>query len=279
MRRLLAALLLLLPLTVSGQTPCSATTRSRCAGTNCSATTPSATTTSGCSIGGAGSASSSLLTGLQDYWKMDESSGNAADSTSSARTLTNVNATPFVAGKLNNAADLENGSTQNFTRASFPVHGGAFTWSFWLNRESVVDTVAFIAKWASFPNGVEYLVYTTGGGNNIQLHIADGAASSTATAVAAPGAGTWVHVVAWMDTDKVPHIQLNNGTNNAGSALAGTPASSVTTLFIGNGASVVVNADGLMDEIGFWNRALTSTERTCLDGGGTPPAYPFTGVC
>ena len=47
-----------------------------------------------------------LTDNLISHWKLDESSGNAADSHGS-NTLTNNGSTPFVAAKINNGADFE----------------------------------------------------------------------------------------------------------------------------------------------------------------------------
>ena len=59
-----------------------------------------------------------LTDNLLGWWKLDESSGNAADATGGGYTLTNVNSTPFVTGKIGNAADFERDSGQYLQRTS-----------------------------------------------------------------------------------------------------------------------------------------------------------------
>jgi hypothetical protein len=55
--------------------------------------------------------------GLVGYWKMDESSGNALDSSGNGYTLTNNGSTPYVGGKFGNGIDLESTSSQYFYAA------------------------------------------------------------------------------------------------------------------------------------------------------------------
>ena len=55
-----------------------------------------------------------LTDNLVSYWKLDESSGNAADSVGS-NTLTNTNTVTYSAGKINNGADFERDSAQYFS--------------------------------------------------------------------------------------------------------------------------------------------------------------------
>lgn len=74
-----------------------------------------------------------LSNGLVGYWKMDETSGNAADSSGNSYTLTNNNIATFVSGKFGNAASL-NGTTQSFSTST--NIGRVQTISFWVNPTS-----------------------------------------------------------------------------------------------------------------------------------------------
>ena len=58
-----------------------------------------------------------LTDNLVSYWKLDESSGNAADSVGS-NTLTNTGTATYAAGKINNGV-VVNGSSQRLDSAAF----------------------------------------------------------------------------------------------------------------------------------------------------------------
>lgn len=55
-----------------------------------------------------------LSDGLVGYWKMDESSGNANDSSGNSTTLTNTGTLPYLNGKFGNGADFTSASSQSF---------------------------------------------------------------------------------------------------------------------------------------------------------------------
>ena len=57
---------------------------------------------------------------LVAYWKFNESSGNAADSSGNDYTLTNTNTVTYAAGKLNNAASFASASTQYMILSTVP---------------------------------------------------------------------------------------------------------------------------------------------------------------
>ena len=60
----------------------------------------------------------SLLTNIVSYYKADESSGNASDSTAQANTLTNNGTVTYNTGKINNGAYFSGASTMYFSRAN-----------------------------------------------------------------------------------------------------------------------------------------------------------------
>ncbi len=66
----------------------------------------------GVSIGSNAQNSMALSNGLVGYWKMDESSGNANDSSGNGNTLTSVNTPAFSSGKFSNAGSFTAASSQ-----------------------------------------------------------------------------------------------------------------------------------------------------------------------
>lgn len=82
-----------------------------------------------------------LSSGLVGYWKMDESSGNAADSSGNGLTLTNNGVTTFVGGKFGNGSEHVPASSQYFSTAT--TISGVKTVSFWTNPD--VTTNYFVS--------------------------------------------------------------------------------------------------------------------------------------
>ena len=165
-----------------------------------------------------------LTQGLVGYWKMDESSGNAADSSGNAYTLTNNATATFAAGKFANAASLASASSQYFNTVT--NMGNIQTTSFWVNPTSTTTYLADL-------NGTQTITATSGTlaansftGSTIYVN---GAISSTITANA------WQHVV------------VTSTTAYAASAFA-----------VGKvGANYL---DGTIDDVRIYNRALSPRE-------------------
>ncbi len=78
-----------------------------------------------------------LSNGLVGYWKLDESSGNAADSSGNSLTLTNNNTTAYAAGKFGNSASFTAASLMYLSTAT--AISGVKTVSFWTNNASTTD--------------------------------------------------------------------------------------------------------------------------------------------
>ena len=214
-----------------------------------------------------------LADNLVAWYKFDESSGNAADSVGS-KTLTNNSSVPFVAGKINNAADFEASSVHNFSRTDTAFsQGGDFTVSAWIKSESnggaegsgivLYTTSESEGDWVLALDGVEITFYgrTTGG----SWARSNGGAIST---------GTWYHVVG----------RRSGGTRtiwiNGVSQTLTTPGTSTgwgqqnfcLGVFY---PDPTWSFDGLVDMVGVWSRAISNAEVAELYNSGTGLDYPF----
>ena len=83
--------------------------------------------------------------------------------------------------------------------------------------------------------------------------------------------------MAWHDAaSNTTNIQVNDGTvdsvSHSGGVYNGTADFALGALFIGTPS---YHFDGLVDEVGFWKRVLTSQERTDLYNSGSGLEYPF----
>jgi hypothetical protein len=211
-----------------------------------------------------------LTDNLVSYYKLDESSGNAADSVGSA-TLTNSNTT-YDTGKINNGA-ISNGTSSRLY-GTLPVdpdnYNAGFSISGWFYFNTNTNNqfaliIAESASWGSIiiGNDTSKLYYRFGTGVNPNGHL-----TSTATPT-----GSWNHIVITHagTSDK---MYLNGSVID--SSTGGTLANNGTTLNLLSNSGVNLFMDGKIDEVGIWTKELTSTEVTELYNSGTGLQYPFT---
>ena len=214
-----------------------------------------------------------LTDDLISYWKLDEASGNALDAHGS-NDLTDTNAVGSAAGKINNARDFESGSTQYFTKADnadLSTGDIDFTLSCWVNAESL-GTRTILGKFVG--GAFEYRIgFNASGLLTWRCWTNQTVSGRIDTANGAVAVGTWLHIVAWHDSvNDVIGLALNAGT---ATTVAHTTGVQDTTAPFGIGAwgSGSEPFDGLIDEVGFWKRVLTSQERTDLYNGGAGLSY------
>lgn len=215
-----------------------------------------------------------LDTNLVSYWKLDESSGNAADSVgSNTGTVTNIS---YGAAKINNGA-TGNGSTSliNFGSSTGLKLAGDLTITFWFKINTNQDGYVFSRTRGTSPFGM-YLAYYASSTTNFSLGIYNSAGGSVfATSGTVLSTGTWYFYAGRI-----------SGTSMSCSINAGTPGtatfSGTRATFDGDTAAFARPTDsavdfaGMLDEIGIWSRALSDAEITSLYNGGSGLQYPFT---
>jgi len=226
-----------------------------------------------------------LTDNIVSYWKLDEASGNAADSVG-ANTLTNSNAT-YAAGKINNGA-VFNGTTAILSSSAFAVPTTALTFSAWINADTLPSSgvlAAVISKYttAAQTGGVYILLYNDGGTQKIHFTAYNSSTGLDATASKTQtlSTSTWYYLVGTYTTAGGTKLYIN-GTEVATNTDTGdlfNPSGRVLTVGCQNydGSNNVRFFDGMIDEVGVWSRALSSTEVTALYNGGAGLQYPFVG--
>ncbi len=204
----------------------------------------------------------SLSQGLVGYWKMDETSGNATDSSGNGDTLTNTNTVTYAAGKFGNAGSF-NGSTQYFTctdancggsgKLDYPGTGG---WSIgaWIKTStSTKPSISYtiVSKWAS-SQGYELLINYQG---YAQARFAGDTSVVSGTTVITDQ--QWHYVMAVYNSSAL-NIYVDGkieGTLSSPSA----PVNSTSAFWVGTRNSSYY-FPGLIDEARVYNRALSSNE-------------------
>lgn len=218
-----------------------------------------------------------LTDSLESYWKLDEASGNATDSHGS-NTLTDVNSVGAATGKIGGARDFESGSSQALTstdNASLSTGNIDFTFACWFKLESLMAGNSSILGKGATASSFDYrlAVFTFGGG--VRFGIGNGTSIQNFSFSTVLNTGTWYFVVAWHDSvNNQLGIRLNGGADNTTAATI-NPQDSAAGFAIGRSGDSTEYFDGLIDEVGFWKRLLTSQEKTDLYNGGAGLAYPF----
>lgn len=228
---------------------------------------------------GGGGGGSTLNTSLIAYWKLDEASGSRSDSepTGTAQNLSDSGTTASATGKINNGADFEFSSTTYLSRSdSSDLSLGAdtdFTIAGWVKMES--DTGFFagiVAKNGGADNTDEYVVLYNPGLQRFQFKVANGSSSQTVTAdnLGIPSTATWYHIVAIHDStaDQIKLI-INNGTADTASWSGGTQDGTAEFRIGAMTYNGGLAFDGIIDEVGFWKKALSASEITELYNSGS----------
>lgn len=216
----------------------------------------------------------SLLTNLVAYWKFDEASGNAADAQGS-NTLTDNGSVGSATGIINNARSFTAASSQYFEaadNADLSVADIDFTFAFWFKANSQPGSMEIISK-DDFSTNREYSIRTINA--TIRFTIVGSGGSNVNASTDTWSTGGWYYVICWHDSvANTSNVQINDGTAHSSSYTFGGQ-DKAASFEIGRRVDVGNYFDGLIDEVGFWKRVLTSQERTDLYNGGAGFAYPF----
>jgi hypothetical protein len=218
------------------------------------------------------------------YWKLDEVSGNASDSVG-MNTLINNNGVTFTPAKINNGADFEenpsNPQSLSITDASQSGLSFSNNLSFagWVKFESTdpVDGEAIFSKRFAVGNQRSYALEVF----SSQLRFVtwtDGSTLGCFVAVTwTPAIDTFYHVAITKDSTTVKFFI--NGAQQGSTQTCSSGTIFNSTASFGLGINGVQDGDGrldgIIDEAGAWNQALTASEISYLYNSGAGRQYPF----
>ena len=232
---------------------------------------------------------SSLSTSIKAYWKLDEASGTRFDQIGT-NNLTDYNNVGQIVGIRNQAASfvLANSSLLSIgTSSDLKVGTGNYSISGWFYAASTsgASQRSIISKGnaASFNDAEFNLSINNGASPVVTFRVYSDGTSTGDTLVNATSFGgislnTFYHFVAWHSNNSHIGISINLSVNTAPYTF-GTLASVTGVFYLGGigtntGGGVNQSAlDGRVDEVGVWNKVLTSIERSNLYGGGTGNTY------
>lgn len=217
-----------------------------------------------------------LIDNIVAYWKLDESSGNAADSTGNGYTLTIQGTTTYSPALIANGGDLgsTDANSNGFSRGdgmSIDL-SGASSVSLWVKFTGTPIGIRRLMTWGS----------TTGTSRYFQLNYDDAtttltvnASNSNINATIDLTDSAW-HQVGYTCSAAGATTLYHNGTSVATGSRSTDTASA--QFAIGNVSAFNFGSPAIFDEIGTWSKELTSAEMTELYNSGIGLSYPFTGA-
>lgn len=196
-----------------------------------------ASTNSGISVqAGASTPAAAISNGLLGYWKLDESSGSAADSSGNNITLTNNGTTTYTGAKFGFGSN-HNGTTQYLSTAT--TMSNVRTISFWVNPASTSDDYIHLAS------GV-YINSSSGTINASGITAANIYVNGVANGLIV--ASTWNQVI-----------------------VTSTSSSTANAFEIGRANSAYLNNGGRIDDVRVYNRFFSIKEVQNLYAWSAPP--------
>lgn len=226
-----------------------------------------------------------LTTDILGYWKLDESSGNAADATGNGNTLTDTNTVSYGPALIANGLDL---GSSNTNKALIRSAGVGYTGSnnpgsisLWVKVNSqpgtnVIYTLASM-NGGSNPNNTRMMVrYVDNSGTKQVAFIRQSSAFNEGTTYNVTlSTSAFTHVVMTYNGSTI--LGYVNGVQQA--SLSSSSSSGGDSPTFGLGAnpedSTQQPSSVWIDEVGTWSRELTSAEVTQLYNGGVGVTYPF----
>ena len=186
-------------------------------------------------------------------------------------TLTNTGSTPFNAALIGNGADFTpNDSLNNNSVLGALSYPRSF--SCWAKFDSVSGDRAIIALGDGSVH--YYALKIDGTSGTIVFRSNNNTEAGNVDTGVTPSTATWYHLVVVQHSSTSVSLYVNNTKTNT---TATTFVATVSQFFLGYlGRSSVWWMDGIVDECGVWNKALTDAEVSLLYNSGAGLAYPLT---
>lgn len=220
-----------------------------------------------------------LTTNLVNYWKLDESSGNASDSVGSL-TLTNTSSATFGAALINNG-HVGNSSGFFHDGTSYTTLGTSspFTFNAWIWM-STTPTGAndYLLSVSDATNFLAYsLYYREDGILRMRWERArDGVAVDLAQVTTTLSTSTW-HMMTGTYSGSQLELFIDAVSQGTAAASGTGSSSSGSGVTIGGtyASTQPIRTNVKVDEVGIWTRQLSGSEITQLYNSGAGLAYPF----
>lgn len=220
-----------------------------------------------------------LTDNIINYWKLDESSGNAADSVG-AVTLTNTASATYGAALINNGLVANSGGyLRNSSDNTSLGTTTAWTINLWVWMSALPSGVNdFFFGLGDSANKLTYNIYYREDGS-LRLRgerVLNGVSSPKVESVTSLSTSTW-HMITFTFDGAAIELFLD------ASSVGSTSTSGTGSTDDGHGTSVGATCTGAqplrtnvkVDEYGIWTRELSGAEITELYNSGAGLQYPF----
>jgi hypothetical protein len=216
--------------------------------------------------------SGDLLTGLVNYWPMQEVSGNRSDVVGGVSLADNNTVGSGTGHVQATAARFVAANSEYFSNAALSFGDANYTWALWMNADVVVNNSVLLIK--GIADLAEYLlIESLIDVNRYQLAWKTRAQLDFTTSGILFRNVWHLIVVAHDATNNQIYISVD-GVAPVPVATAGSPATSAQLFTIGNHAATFFY-DGFVEQVGRWSRVLTASDITSLWNGGAGRTYPF----
>ena len=208
----------------------------------------------------------SLLTNLVSYYKLDEASGNAADSVGSNNESSSAGKTVGTPALINNGVTMSGSASFLRFSGTFPSGADPVSISCWA-KASITTGNRFLFAYGNDASGQMFGVYTNNSSN--WWFTSNSGDNDSGVAIS---------------TANYQHLVFtDDGTTQRGYVDGTLRITRTRTLSKGSGNMVIGNYpgqtgsafQGIADEMGVWSRALSAAEVTTLYNGGSGLSHPF----
>ncbi len=200
-----------------------------------------------------------LSNGLVGYWKLDESSSTAADSSGNSNSGTWNGTAAAAAGKFGNGISLD-GDSDYVSIGDTELISTAFTTSVWFKPDNVTQTGPIISKYTTTGDNRSYIIRLDSNDYYFALS-SDGTSASgkfdQLTVSNVVSANVWQLATVTYDGTTVKMF-LNGSEVGSFAHTGGVYASGTASLLFGNQSTNYF--DGTLDETRIYNRALSAAE-------------------
>lgn len=221
---------------------------------------------------------STLKTNLISWWEMNETSGTRYDAHGTNHLTANgTGGVASVAGKINNAADLESGDADYFSITDASQTGldnqTNLSFSYWIKLETDTDAIA-IAKFDGAGADRGYWLQINVGGSSNQYKWQDTAEGDTCIITGSTmTTGVWYHHV-WTFAAGVVKFYVDGSYVGTDTCSNSSIPDTAGYFSIGRAQKYASNyIDGAICQVGAWSKELTSDEVTDLYNAGDGMMY------
>lgn len=233
---------------------------------------------------GGGAPASTLLNGLVHVWKFDETGTSTSDLRMDSVGSDDLTPTATVMTPSAGKSELSytnDGSARYLNVDSESLRNlpdSSFTFSVWINLNTINSNSPIFASWNAFQNDRGYLLLYSASFGLRWIASSDGtvfvdAINNTISA------NTWHHVVCWFDkVEGKIKMSVNNDTEITRdvSIIHASSYPFLVGAFLPGSGTMTDYLNGQIDEFYCWNRVITPEERSELYNTGAGKFYPFT---